>query len=430
MKRVLIVSPYFPPSMAAGAHRARFLAKYLPDWGWEPIIFCVDEKFYGQPLDYDLADLVPKSTRIIKVSAWPLRVSGSLGLRDASIRGYLQMKKAINNFLSREGAEVLFITVLPGFSMLMGPSIKARYKIPVVLDFQDPWVSEWGKIQRPWSKAGIAHRLATWIEPHAVSCADYITSVSAGTNRLLKNLHPMLSDERMKEIPIGIDFDDFNALKTKPRLCPWLDHKEGIMNVCYVGNIWPNAMSTLRDFLAACVRVKKERPALFSKIKFLFVGTSNQSDGFNDYKVLLLAKEMGLESQFVEVPQRLPYLDALNILSHADLVLMIGSNEAHYTASKLYPCLMSGRPVFAVFHEKSLVSQTVQKIGGVCLVTFNDEIPSETRLKNITDNLIQVLEGKVNFKPLNRDMLKIYSARSIAREFADVFNKVLTDEIK
>ena len=56
-----------------------------------------------------------------------------------------------------------------------------------------------------------------------------------------------------------------------------------------------------------------------------------------------------------ETPDRLDYLDALAVLTHASGILLLGSSEPHYTASKLYPALLARRPVLAVFHEKSSV---------------------------------------------------------------------------
>ena len=48
---------------------------------------------------------------------------------------------------------------------------------------------------------------------------------------------------------------------------------------------------------------------------------------------------------------RLDYLDALSVLTHASGILLLGSSERHYTASKLYPALLARRPLLALFHE-------------------------------------------------------------------------------
>src|SRR5690242_15138567 len=64
---VVILSPHFPPSAVAGVHRARHLAKYLPDAGWTPIVLCVDPIQYEEMIDPALAALVPEQIEVLKV---------------------------------------------------------------------------------------------------------------------------------------------------------------------------------------------------------------------------------------------------------------------------------------------------------------------------------------------------------------------------
>ena len=69
-RRVLIVSPYFPPSTVAGVHRARHLATHLPAAGWEPTVLCVDKAYHTERLDPGLAELLPPGIDIVKVPAF------------------------------------------------------------------------------------------------------------------------------------------------------------------------------------------------------------------------------------------------------------------------------------------------------------------------------------------------------------------------
>ena len=54
-----------------------------------------------------------------------------------------------------------------------------------------------------------------------------------------------------------------------------------------------------------------------------------------------------------EHPGRIPYVDALNHLTLSDAVLVLGSTEPHYTPSKVFQAMLSGRPVLAMLHEDS-----------------------------------------------------------------------------
>ena len=65
-----------------------------------------------------------------------------------------------------------------------------------------------------------------------------------------------------------------------------------------------------------------------------------------------------------ETPRRLPYMHALGALARSDGVLLIGSDEPHYTASKIYPALMSGRPFLSLFHRASSAHAILTAAGG------------------------------------------------------------------
>ena len=45
-KKVLIISYHYPPDLAIGAIRSEKFVKYLPDFGYEPVVLTVKEKYY------------------------------------------------------------------------------------------------------------------------------------------------------------------------------------------------------------------------------------------------------------------------------------------------------------------------------------------------------------------------------------------------
>ena len=95
MRRVAIISPYFPPSTLAGVHRARLLAKHLPAAGWEPVIICADPADYEERPDPDLATLVPAEAKVIRVRAASAALSRRFGVGDLGIRAYGALKRAM-----------------------------------------------------------------------------------------------------------------------------------------------------------------------------------------------------------------------------------------------------------------------------------------------------------------------------------------------
>ena len=146
--RVLIVSPYSPPSQLAGVHRARHLTKHLPSYGWTPIVLCVDEAYHEQRLDPELSRLVPASLDHQSPGA-AYHVARRVGLGDIALRAWLPLRRQLLRLLASRPIDVVLITSAPYYPLLLASTIRRRFGTPVVIDLQDPWVSRWGAAQRP-----------------------------------------------------------------------------------------------------------------------------------------------------------------------------------------------------------------------------------------------------------------------------------------
>jgi len=421
---VIIVSPYFPPSTLAGVHRARLLARHLPACGWEPVVLCVDERHHEEPLDPALTQLVPATTRVIKVGALPRALARAVGVGDLSLRGFVTLRRALRAELVKGGAAAVLITVGPYYTALLGASVRRRFGVPVVLDYQDPWVSRWGATLPRWSKGGWSHQLAARLEPRALRDVDWITAVSRGTYEEILARHPAIDPAHCTELPIGGDPADFEAAKAAARGAA--PPPEGELRLSYVGTLLPRATETARALFAAVARLRALRPELAGRLRLHFVGTSNQPAGGVE-RVLPLAREAGVEDLVSEQPRRLPYLEALGVLASSRGILALGSDEPHYTASKIYPALLAGPPVLVLFHESSSVCRIVREAGGALLVAFGDAAPVSTRVEEIVAALARLLESPGSVPPASRAALAPYLAPAIAERFAMVFSRVATE---
>ena len=141
-----------------------------------------------------------------------------------------------------------------------------------------------------------------------------------------------------------------------------------------------------------------------------------------------VARAAGIDDVVREVPGRVPYLDALTILLRADIVLMLGSDEPHYTASKLYPALLAERPLFGVFHERSSVCEVMREVGGGKLVTFSDTAPVETKVAEITHMLKTLVLHPEAVGPVAHARIAPYLGPAIAKQFAEIFNHIVEQQ--
>ena len=424
-KRVAIVSPFFPPSNLAGVHRARLLSKHLPTYSWEPVVICVHERHHEETPDYRLAEMVPDSVRVLKTGAIPATATRPVGLGDIGIRAYWHLERAVSNLLAAGGADILFITMSPYYNALSASKLKRKFQIPVVFDFQDPWVSRWGESLSIFSKGGISHRLATWLEPRLIRIADHVTSVSEGANDEIRARYPRLPADALSAMPIGGDADDYEILKLNSTIGDPIQRYSGELHLSYVGTVLPRGYPALRAVLMALARLKESHSDLYGKLKLNFVGTSGQSEERRKLRVIPHAMEFGVADRITEIPERLSYLEALGVLASTDVVLVMGSDEPHYTASKLHPSLLARRPLLAIFHEKSSACDMVRRVGGAELVTFteNDELPDFAC--RVSAALLKIVREPTAMSPANHRELSLLSADSIAQRFAALFDKLI-----
>ncbi|WP_379969731.1 glycosyl transferase family 1 [Epilithonimonas sp. UC225_85] len=86
-KKVLIVTYYWPPAGGPGVQRWLKFAKYLPEFGWEPIIYTPENPSY--PLvDETLIKEVPKNLKIVKTNIWePYQIAEKFSKSNKKFKG-------------------------------------------------------------------------------------------------------------------------------------------------------------------------------------------------------------------------------------------------------------------------------------------------------------------------------------------------------
>jgi hypothetical protein len=71
-RRVLFISYSFPPNMEMGAYTCAQIARYLPLYGWEPVVLTVKEKYVDDSsLNHNGADRASGSDLVIRTNKLP-----------------------------------------------------------------------------------------------------------------------------------------------------------------------------------------------------------------------------------------------------------------------------------------------------------------------------------------------------------------------
>jgi hypothetical protein len=180
--------------------------------------------------------------------------------------------------------------------------------------------------------------------------------------------------------------------------------------------------------LFAAVRLGLDRsPELFGRLRLHFIGTSYSSNGSAPHDVLTLASEAGVAACVSQQAARVPYLDSLQVMLDSQGLFLVGSDEPHYTASKIFPYLLARRPLLAIFHEQSSVVSVLNETGAGQVVSFSEQSPVSGRPMEISQRLESMLGSTTAAAPANCDVTESYSTRHMTARLARVFDSVLAE---
>lgn len=357
MKRVLILTYYWPPSGGAGVQRWLKFVKYLPEFGWEPIVITVDPQSASYPVaDSSLEKEIPERVRIIKTSTREFftaykKVSGREKIPYAGfanekkrasyasitarfIRGNFFLpdpRKGWNKYALRAAEEILanekidcIITSSPPHStQLIGLSLAKKYTIPWVADLRDPWTDIY--YYRLFYPTFFAHRRNRNMERKVLENADLLVTVSPALEELFRS--KSRKNLRIKVITNGYDPDDFIQLPAV---------KNDRFIITYVGTLadsYPAGpfISALKDFI-------KEHPSALLRC----IGTIAPDQ---------LALINSLPGENVEL---IPYVDHRRAIEYMRLstvlLLLIPEHPQNkgIVTGKLYEYMAVERPVLVL----------------------------------------------------------------------------------
>ena len=184
-------------------------------------------------------------------------------------------------------------------------------------------------------------------------------------------------------------------------------------------------VADLRAVFRGVALLRERDPAFYARLRIHFFGTTYDPRAPQKL-VEPVARELGVADVVDERPARVPYLDALNIVTRADAVLGLGSSERHYTASKIFPNILSRRPVLAIYHEASSVCDIMRRANAGILVTYGDEQRAESRVEEIADAMVRLHEpGVYDPARVRWDSFAEYSAENMTRQLARQFDGVI-----
>lgn len=421
MKKILILYPHFPPSNLAGVHRPRLFAQHLPSFGWEPTILTVHEKYYEENPDWNLVTLLPQNLRVEKVNAYKLSKPRLLG--DIGLRAFFQLYQRAKQLIKNDHFDFLYIPIPSFYCALLGRWLHKSTGIKYGIDYIDPWVHDFPGSERIFSRHWLSKQLANLLEPIALKKASLITGVAEGYyNPVLERNSHLKKEAITGAMPYGGEKKDHELLKHLA-IEPYLFKKNHKTQMVYAGAMLPKAYGPLEAIFKSIFA----NPELFDNVEFHFIGTGKTPGDPQGHNIKPLAEKYGLWQTVVyEYPDRIPYLDVLVHLNVADGIFILGSTEPHYTPSKSYQGVLSGKPILAVLHQASTAVDVLRLSGAGMVLAFKgeDDIFSIANDFPRMWNQYQTWSLTFNASNIKEEVFEQYSAKSVTEKLVRLLNQL------
>ena len=424
MRRVALVAAHFPPSNLTNGHRARLWSRFLPEFGWQPVVVTTHWDCFEEAPDWELARLVPADLEVVRTRALPvrpLRVVGDLG-----VRALWWHYRALCSLARGGGLDFVHVTIPSNYSALLGRLVRRATGVPYGIDYNDPWVHRWPGTERVFSRAWVSCKLGDWLEPWAVRDARLITGVAPLYYEDVLKRNPALRDRVVTAaMPHGACEEDFVQVRDSGRKPFLFDPADGRFHLLYAGALLPNAHGVLQRLLEGVALLARTRPELAARLRLHFVGTGRAIADPRGYNVMPYVEQLGLQALVDEHPHRIAYVDVLNHLSLASGILVLGSTDRHYTPSKVFQGALARRPMLALLHRDSTAVELIRRSGaGTVLTLAEDALPDAAALAAALERFMissEYAPEKVAWSVFDES-----SARASARSLAGAMDRALS----
>jgi glycosyltransferase involved in cell wall biosynthesis len=431
LKRVLIITYYWPPSGGAGVQRMLKLVKYIREFGWEPVVYTAENAAYPV-LDTSLEKDIPPGVEIWKHPIWEpyeayKRFTGKKKSQQV-FSGFMQdeAKSSISeklalwiranffipdarafwikpsvNFLLKQlrssPVDAIISTGPPHSAHLIAKGVRQQLNIPWLADFRDPWTKIDYYHTLPLTKhADAKHRR---LEKAVLQNADAIECVSWHW----ADDFSKMCGKPVTVITNGFDEDDFIKKDIPPQTKFSINH---------IGSI----------------NKDRNHTALWRALQHL---CNIHQDFASDLHLSLIGKNDAVVFRDIEKHGLTPYLERIDYLPHneifsyqcsaAVLLLPLGNMPSVHglLPGKLFEYLAAKRPIVVIGPADGDSARIVRETqSGVCF-DFNDEAGMK---EGIYAMYQQWKAGNLNATP--KDIEK-YSRRNIAQQFATLLNTLI-----
>jgi glycosyltransferase involved in cell wall biosynthesis len=207
---LLLIAYFFPPDGGAGSQRPTKFARYLPDFGWDLTVLTrtpPSQRGKWDPQDESLVKDIDPRVRVERV-AEPERGSGWAMERPVIDRLQAWIGPAFDaaaRIVRERAIDAVVVTMSPFSLSRLGLRIQRELRVPVIMDFRDPWALDGWQPHR--TKLHWRRQLGAMRE--AVESAAGVVANTPEASKAFRRVFTKLRSERLAVIPNGYDAADF-----------------------------------------------------------------------------------------------------------------------------------------------------------------------------------------------------------------------------
>lgn len=428
MRRVLIISYYWPPTGGSGVQRWVKFAKYLPSQGWQPVIYtpenpeqlAVDEsllkdipavvevikrpitepysfyrKLFGKGAKSEVNPInSQKKSFKQKLSLW---IRGNFFIPDPRVWWVRPSVKFLTGYLKEHPVDAIITTGPPQSMHLIGRGVHAATGIPCVADFRDPWTKMfYFKNLNLWPLAAWIHRR---LEKKVL---DEATAVIAVTPAVQADFQAMTAT-KVAMITNGYDPDDFPQASAQGDP----DHFTIVHTGLFASD--GNPLALWSALIHKCFDKKEFR----EKLRIRLVGKV-------DAEIIDTIKGLGLERNLV-LEGYLPHAATVEAQRTADLLILPLRQDPEYMKvypGKIFEYLAARRPVLGIGQEDSVSARLLRETGAGDMFDWDKDFSVRNAIDEAWDRYKAGQGG-----PLENDINK-YSRKALTESLVELLNSL------
>lgn len=394
MKRVLIITYYWPPSGGSGVQRWVKFAKYLPKEGWQPVIY-TPENPELTTIDKTLAAEIPPEAEVVKThifepygiyrklmgkgsstdlkaltsagsdgnevnpvnggkKSWKQKLSlyirGNFFIPDPRIMWVRPSVKFLKSYLKKHPVDAIVSTGPPQSMHLIGLELSKATGLPWLADFRDPWTKIFY-----FKHLELTHRSEAKHQALEKKVVDGATRVIAVSPMVKKDFEAITSTP-VELITNGFDEEDFNV--------PF--EADEYFNITHTGLFASDGdPEILWKVLAAKCQEDKEFQKL---LRIRLVGKTDQ-------EIVNSIETAGLGPNLVNLGYQ-SHEVAVREQRNASVLILPLRKEPEYEAvlpGKLFEYLASRRPILGIGQTDGAMAQVVRNTGSGIVYDWNEE---------------------------------------------------------